>query len=67
MKNYLGQFLCLCLEGGGFKPLHKFKTINHLRKLLASEPYLMDSPCLFGKGAGAALAARIIAKERFYM
>ena len=25
----------------------------------------MDSPCLIGKGAGAALAARIIAKERF--
>ena len=26
----------------------------------------MNSPCLVGRGAGASLAARIIAKERFY-
>ena len=40
------------------------KSENHPRKLLTSEPYMVDSPCLFGKGAGAAIAARIIAKER---
>merc|ERR550532_2379690 len=32
--------------------------------LLTSEPYLVNSPCLVGRGAGASLAARIIAKER---
>ena len=36
------------------------------RKLITSEPYLLDSPCLLGSGAGASLAARIIAKERFH-
>ena len=36
------------------------------RKLITSEPYLLGSPCLLGSGAGASLAARIIAKERFH-